>query len=446
MQHGSATSCTRCGGCAGEAGREGEIVEKVAVVALGVGGLLALIGVVMLFSALSAGGFLNQVKRARLSKIAEVQAPGLTLLRGRVVPSQHGTFPAEVTQLPAVWAQQQLTTRMHKSQRTEYTARSVPFYLDDGSGPPALIVAEGGQSQIKERFSESWGGLGMPGAIVERWLSAKGVERAAQLRTGPSRWLTESVVAAGDTVMVMGIARRTPQGVVIPNEQSLDGKVYLFDKTRDELVGGNQKRRTIGLVLTLVGVVALGGGWLGMEMAETARRKQFAAAQEAKDDAVKEALESWSKIKSDAKKRDEATKTELKLKKKGTVSFYYVDKKDDPGTRSFAACEAVANDEKSYASTTECSKATYVAVVRKRSLREPTVDEKTKVYDGGHYDGDALVYELASGKLMGTIRLDVKNTPHLSIDEKADKVKAVRTALLGELEKTVTDAIEAALK
>jgi hypothetical protein len=419
-------------------------VEKVALLALVVGGALALVGVVMLFSALSAGGFLGQVKRARLSRVAEVQAPGLTLLRGRVVPSQQGTFPAAVTQLPAVWAQQQLTTRTGRSEQTTYTARALPFYLDDGSGPPALIVAEGGQSQIKERVSETWGGLGMPSPLVERWLSAQGVERAAQLRTGPSRWLRESVVAAGDTVMVMGIARRTPQGVVIPNEPSLDGRVYLFDKTRDELVGGNQKRRTIGLVLTLVGAVALGGGWLGMDMAETARRNRFAAEREAQDDEVKDALEHWSKIKSDAKKREETTKTELKVKKKGAVSFYYVDKNDDPGTRSFAPCEAVANDEKTYSPTSECKKASYVAVVRKRSLREPTVDEKTKVYDGGHFDGDALVYELKSGKLMGSVALSVDNSPQLTIEERADKVKAVRSHLFSELEKNVSDAIAAA--
>jgi hypothetical protein len=429
---------------AADSRRPGKIVQQVALVALFVGGAVALVGVVVLFSALSAAGFLNQVKRARLCKVAEVQTPGLTLLRGRVVPSQHGTFPAAVTELPAVWAQQQLTTRIHKRQTTEYTARAVPFYLDDGSGPPALIMAEGGQSWIKERVNESWGGFGMPSPIVERWLSSQGPTRAAALRSGANRWLTESVVAPGDTVMVMGIARRAPEGVVVPNERSLEGKVHLFDKTRDELLGGNKKRRTIGVALALVGGLALGGGWLGMEVAEAARRERFDAEREAKDEAVKDALEKWSKIKSDAKKRDEATKTDLKLKKKGKVSFYYVDKKDDPGTRSFAPCAAVANDEKTYSPTSECSKATYVAVVRKRSMREPTVDEKTKKYDGGHYDGDALVYELESGKLMGGVVLSIDNRPELTIDERADKVKAVRGHLFSELEKKVTDAIEAA--
>ncbi|MBL8739579.1 MAG: hypothetical protein JNK04_00750, partial [Myxococcales bacterium] len=231
---------------------------------------------------------------------------------------------------------------------------------------------------------------------------------------------------------------------VIPNERTPDGKVYLFDKTRDELVGSNQKRRTMGLVLTVLGAVALGGGWLGMEMGERARRDRFAAERNAKDQAIKDALEQWSKIKADAKKRDEVTKTELKLKKKGAVSFYYVDKKDDPNLHSFAACEAVANDEKTYAPTTDCSKAKYVAVVRKRSLREPTVDNNTKKYDGGHYEGDALVYELESGKFMGAVALSVDNKPELTIDERADKVKTVRGHLFGELEQKVKDAIEAA--
>ncbi len=423
-------------------------MHKIDVPVMMIGGALAAVGVILLLLVMSSSGIVAELKRARESVVAKIgQGPEQVVLRGRVVPSPQGTFPSPVMQLPAVWSSQVLSTRLGNVLRTEHFSKGVAFFLDDGSGQPALIVPDEAKSELKTRCQESWdGALRIASPVVERWLWAQGPTQAAQLRSGAQRELAETALCPGDTVTVLGTARRGPDGaVVLRSERTLTGGLHFFDKSRAELMGSSSTKKTAGLVLLVTGLLALGGGYAAFESAERAASAKSKEKHEQEQEEVEEALSKWKSIKADVKKRDHVVETDVKIKKKGAVRLHWLEAKDDPGETSFKPCEAIADGKGSLAGNSFCKSLPYVAIVRQRAIDEPSVDVAARKFNGGLFEGEALVYDLKSGKHLGGIVLTVKNAESMDIpNDQKDKAAWVRTELMRRVAKKTLEEVDEA--
>lgn len=62
----------------------------------------------------------------------------------------------------------------------------------------------------------------------------------------------------------------------------------------------------------------------------------------------------------------------------------------------------------------ECAALEYVAVVRPRKVGLPKVNLATKTFTPGSYEGDMLLFELASGEIKGRYPLNITNSDELT--------------------------------
>jgi hypothetical protein len=95
--------------------------------------------------------------------------------------------------------------------------------------------------------------------------------------------------------------------------------------------------------------------------------------------------------------------------------------KFEPTMLSLCASGVAKKDDKLAEYVEKCSKLEYVAVIRQQKLRLPSVDMATNTFTSGSFDGDALLYEIDSGKLKGSYTIYVGNDP--KIESETDKSK-----------------------
>lgn len=91
-----------------------------------------------------------------------------------------------------------------------------------------------------------------------------------------------------------------------------------------------------------------------------------------------------------------------------------------------------------------CSKLETVAVVRQRNFVRPEVDERTKTFKPGKFEGDVLVFHLPSAELRGRFALDVENDDKLELKGNPQKHEWERFAE-SELKTKVKSEIQAKL-
>ncbi len=414
-----------------------------------VAGAIGAIGLVIALSALFGSSSLSNLKRAQEQSIAKAQPGVLVLLRGRVVPSEYGLIDTPVTFRPAVWWEQVLQTQLHKQLKTETVSRSAPFLIDDGSGQTALVVGDRAKAVMKPQVHESWGGLTMSGPAVERWIRAHGTTAGNQLRTGPSRHLMETSVLPGDTISVVGVAHRGPDGrLVIQNQLHPYGQVCFYDRTRRELLGSVRIRGVVGIAMTIVGALGAAGGYF---VNESATVENIAKANAKDDDNIQkldEVLDHWKDIKADAKKREPLGATDVSLRKNGNALLYYLDEEDDPVRKSFNRCVQISREHKARPGTghqlEECTKADYVVVVHKRSRIDAKIDSVAKTYSPGVYQADGYVYDLGTGKYLGGIAIVARNAEKVS-SGKGNAVSALWADLMARVEANVDEALKKAV-
>jgi len=143
--------------------------------------------------------------------------------------------------------------------------------------------------------------------------------------------------------------------------------------------------------------------------------QRVASAQKALDE-VAPKLAHLQEIKEDAAKRPVVMGNNLKLPKSGTAGFLYLDADDDPHVSSITACPDIATKEakgvgSAIATLELCARADYAVVMHKRSLSAASVSPYNKTFNPGLYDGEAFVYELATGKYLGAFEVRALSSP-----------------------------------
>jgi hypothetical protein len=164
----------------------------------------------------------------------------------------------------------------------------------------------------------------------------------------------------------------------------------------------------------LCGMLAVTLGACGAKKKEEEEQARIAQADKAIA-AIPPKIAHLGEILEDAKKRPVVMGRDLKLPEAGEAGFLYLDASDDPQGESLASCAELSKKSGKDAVASlpvleRCARVTFVIVMHKRSLSAPTVSQFNETFNPGLYDGDAYVYELASGKYVGAFEVRAVST------------------------------------
>jgi hypothetical protein len=244
---------------------------------LGAGVLVLFLDGLPLFFGVRARASLARLRKTPTIPIARAPRGAMAAIEGKVVAGEQGTVQAPLSDRSGVWVRVRATVAGdHGGTETLLDElRSEPFFIEDGSGERAqvfpahaeVILVEGPGTQ---RFDRS--------PRLEELLKARQV-RPPSTQGWPYRVrCTEQVLAVGDTVFAIGLARRTAGPPLGADYRAKPEAPWVLDvgdgewptvttKTRDQLAAGYSKAFWGSLIAAAVGwllvVVGLGApfGW-----------------------------------------------------------------------------------------------------------------------------------------------------------------------------------------
>ena len=150
------------------------------------------------------------------------------------------------------------------------------FWLDDGSGARAWIEPHGCVTRIQATQHGEFAGIRgargdlLPNRVIPLAPAVHQWSLQHYRPFGPSRiTVDETVVAPGDTVFVIGRAKRSAEGVLSVAQSSEPNEQLLISTLSPAALQGSVKRNLLAYVLTLLTLLALApivvaiAWWLG---------------------------------------------------------------------------------------------------------------------------------------------------------------------------------------
>ena len=197
---------------------------------------------------------------AKLVPIADARADAIVGIAGTIVMSDEGTVATPFTGRNVVWFTTTVRTNNENSVEVLRVVDSREFFVEDGSGvrarirpAEAIVLVAGRTTDLDEDFHER--------------LAARGVEVQRFLGFGSSYEMSESVLALGMKVFVVGPSRRvvgpvTVDGyrdrasteLVLHRRPGPAGELTITDESPTSLAEHGRKKAILGLVVAGLGL------------------------------------------------------------------------------------------------------------------------------------------------------------------------------------------------
>lgn len=400
------------------------------------GVVLGALGVVFAVMATKRSWLYRRVSSSQLTTIAAAPARGPVVIEAQVVGAEGGAFVAPLSRKQVVWARTVVRQRQGKEYRTIADDRiDRTIHVSDPSGHVALVVAATADVDGPPVFTATTGGFTRPTLAVQEWLSYRGLQLSDRFGNQFHRTFVESVVPVGDRVVVTGQVSRTPDGrVVLASQSGVDGRVTLTRGTRASLVSAERTKRILAVVGLVGGVGAALIGHFGNEWAEKEQQRETNAEHVRKIqeqlDVVEPRMDRLRSAKKDAAAHAPVSTTKITPQRGRTAELLFPAGMTDPFDYRRAPIEKCLEAASKTASQIDsrfelrnalpkCKDVRFVAILRKRVLAEAVVLEKEKKFSPARFVGDALVYDLDSGELVGTIAIDATNSESIQTSRSA---------------------------
>lgn len=245
-----------------------------------IGAVAAIVGIIVLLANLS-----NMKRRQRIlatptSLITEAPGNGPVEIKGRITPSEQGVIQAPFSGRHAVWVRvtvQEL--RSNGKNRHWHTLfaedDSRLFFVDDGSGQVARVIAPGANVVLDKQHIADSGTFNDPPPHLAAFLASRGHATTSWLGFNKSMRYQEEMLAPGDSLYAIGPSRRDAgppanDGYrVAPSSQlvlfhagSGDGELILTNKSEEALVANLKWGFVGGCITAGIGTFMSLGGML----------------------------------------------------------------------------------------------------------------------------------------------------------------------------------------
>jgi hypothetical protein len=238
--------------------------------------VIGALAVGLIIIASSAG---NWRRRQRIiatptTPIAQCTGDCVVEIKGKVVPSEQGSFKTPFSGRDAVFCRISVQER-RSSGKSSYWHTIVEeidtreFHVEDGSGQQARINARGANTVLDKQSVASSGMFADPPPQLVAFLKARGVSSETWIGTNKSMQYLEEVLAPGDLLYAIGPCHREagpPEADAyrnVPGSQLVmsgmgEGALELLisNKSEEDLVKNLGSGMTIGFVLIGGSVVA----------------------------------------------------------------------------------------------------------------------------------------------------------------------------------------------
>lgn len=387
-------------------------VDEWLKVAVGLGLVVALVGAVLLLGSLAEAQVRRRLREAPRLRLLAGLGQGTATFEGRALPLRDHVPTAPLSRRPAVFfrAQAYRSQGNRKMVCIATQEHTEPWRVQDADGTTA-IVASANARIIGVRSEGASAVFAAAPMHVAQPADLQGVRVTAPALLPSANDYCEESIGVGEPVTVNGVVVTRPDGLleIVP---PADDRLLALVGTADAFLGVSARRRRRGAPLFIGGsavAVVLAVGLVLWKADRSARgRARVEADTRAQIQMLESRLDIVERIEADAATRPLVGRTTLDPLGLGTkIAVIYPAAFDVAALqRGIAApqCKATRGAEPERVKRNvlhACTSDDVLAIVRAR----PDVQAL-------RFGGDALVYDLADGRYLGAVVLEIPNEAH----------------------------------